>query len=236
MRALPVCTLVAAMNALISWQARTAFSSKCRRSSSRSGSNFSGLRCQGVSVRWIRSAHSAPGESSRFQLPCRRSSGVRWMGLAIDIVPSSLQKARKAVRAPARPPTVQPCSRMAAFMAPALVPLTASTISRSSSSSASSTPQVKAPCEPPPCSARLTRLVSFMRLSSSTTRRYLAERGFCDDSHPALRGHEGSVLWPRAGRRRRGESARRPSCGCSRWASSSPGAWSITPSRCSSCR
>ena len=39
-----------------------------------------------------------------------------------------------------------------------------------------------------------------------------------------------------AGRRERGESARRPFCGCSRSASSSPGAWSITPSRCSSCR
>ena len=34
----------------------------------------------------------------------------------------------------------------------------------------------------------------------------------------------------------RGESARRPSCGCCRSASSSPGAWSTTPSRCSSCR
>src|SRR4029077_12619109 len=173
MRTLPVCTLVAAMKTLMSWQARTAFSSKCRRSSSRSGSNFSGLRCHGVSVRWIRSAHSAPGESSRFQLPCRRSSGVRWIGLATDIAPSSPQKARSAARAPRPPPCDQPCSRMASFMAPALVPLTASNASLPSSIRASSTPQVKAPCEPPPCRARLTRLVELIWLFSLAGLRYL---------------------------------------------------------------
>src|SRR5258708_39689671 len=45
---------------------------------------------------------------------------------------------------------------MAPFMAPALVALTPSILIRSSSSRRSSTPQVKAPCAPPPCSARLT--------------------------------------------------------------------------------
>jgi hypothetical protein len=93
-------------------------------------SNFSGLRCHGESVRWIRSAHSAPGESSRFQLPCRRSSSVRWMGLATAIVPSSVQKAASAARAP----------------------------------------------RPPPCRARLTRLVEFMRLFSTARRRYVHRR------------------------------------------------------------
>ncbi len=39
-------------------------------------------------------------------------------------------------------------------MAPALVPLIAAMGKRPSSSKASSTPQVKAPCAPPPCSAR----------------------------------------------------------------------------------
>src|SRR4029453_13403804 len=68
------------------------------------------------------------------------------------------------------------CSMMAAFMAPALVPLTASNSSRPSSISASSTPQVKAPCEPPPCRARLTRLVGFMLLGSPSRRRYLRRR------------------------------------------------------------
>ncbi len=44
-------------------------------------------------------------------------------------------------------------------MAPALVALMASMESRPSSSSLSSTPQAKAPCAPPPCSARLTGFV-----------------------------------------------------------------------------
>src|SRR5215475_11205355 len=39
-------------------------------------------------------------------------------------------------------------------MAPADVPEMATIFSRSSSSRRSSTPQVKAPCEPPPCSAK----------------------------------------------------------------------------------
>src|SRR5258706_13183417 len=41
-------------------------------------------------------------------------------------------------------------------MAPALVALIAPIESRPSSSSLSSTPHAKAPCAPPPCSARLT--------------------------------------------------------------------------------
>ena len=58
-------------------------------------------------------------------------------------------------------------------MAPALVPLTASNASRPSSIRASSTPQVKAPCEPPPCRARLTRLVELIWLFSPVGLRYL---------------------------------------------------------------
>src|SRR5579885_2497462 len=46
-------------------------------------------------------------------------------------------------------------------MAPALVALMPSRARRSSSSRRSSTPQVKAPCAPPPCSARLMDLVAF---------------------------------------------------------------------------
>src|SRR5262245_66485033 len=41
-------------------------------------------------------------------------------------------------------------------MAPAEVPEMASMVSQDSSSSRSSTPQVKAPCAPPPCRARST--------------------------------------------------------------------------------
>ena len=45
-------------------------------------------------------------------------------------------------------------AKTAAFIAPAEVPEIASTSKRSLSSSRSSAPQVKAPCEPPPCRAR----------------------------------------------------------------------------------
>src|SRR6185437_6021535 len=51
---------------------------------------------------------------------------------------------------------MKPCASTAALIAPALVPLMPSMRSWPSSSRRSSTPQVKAPCAPPPCSARLT--------------------------------------------------------------------------------
>src|SRR2546423_1131622 len=47
---------------------------------------------------------------------------------------------------------------MTAFIAPADAPEMPSISNRPSSSNWSSTPQVKAPCAPPPCSARLMRL------------------------------------------------------------------------------
>ena len=59
----------------------------------------------------------------------------------------------RARRAPGRRPA------STAFIAPAEVPEMPSMSSRSSSSRWSSTPQVKAPCAPPPCRARLMRLV-----------------------------------------------------------------------------
>ena len=65
------------------------------------------------------------------------------------------QKSARVWRAPSRPPVIKPCARQSAFIAPALVPLTPSKLKRPSSSKASSTPQVNAPCAPPPCRARL---------------------------------------------------------------------------------
>src|SRR5882672_6925197 len=59
--------------------------------------------------------------------------------------------------APARPPSVRPAASATALTAPALVPLIQPTLIVSSSSRRSSTPQVKAPCAPPPSSARLRR-------------------------------------------------------------------------------
>ena len=71
----------------------------------------------------------------------------------------SPQKSASAFSAPCRPSFGSPCASTAAFIAPAEVPEMPSKASRPSSRIASSTPQVKAPCAPPPCSARLTVLV-----------------------------------------------------------------------------
>ena len=62
--------------------------------------------------------------------------------------------------------------------APALVPLMPVTSSRPSSRKASSTPQVKAPCAPPPCSARVTFL-PISRRSSRHPWKYW-RRWICD--------------------------------------------------------
>src|SRR5690348_3838957 len=60
-------------------------------------------------------------------------------------------------RAAARPPSARPAASATALTAPALVPLSQPGSIVSSSSSRSSAPQVKAPCAPPPSSARLSR-------------------------------------------------------------------------------
>jgi hypothetical protein len=69
------------------------------------------------------------------------------------------QNSVSALFAPARPPVAMPDANTVAFIAPALVALTPSISMRSSSSRRSRTPQVKAPCAPPPCKARLRGLV-----------------------------------------------------------------------------
>ena len=63
------------------------------------------------------------------------------------------QKVSSRRLASAGPPVARPWASMAAFMAPALAPLTAPTRIAGSSSRRSNTPQVKAPREPPPWSA-----------------------------------------------------------------------------------
>src|SRR5271155_4200859 len=64
--------------------------------------------------------------------------------------------------APWRPPSARPPANMAALIAPALAALMPSNAMRSSSSNRSRTPQVKAPCAPPPCRARLIDLISTL--------------------------------------------------------------------------
>src|SRR5215469_8767366 len=70
------------------------------------------------------------------------------------------QKSASRLRASSGPPRASPSASMTAFIAPAEVPEMPSITSRPSSSRWSSTPQVKAPCAPPPWSARLI----FLRL------------------------------------------------------------------------
>src|SRR5579859_5905929 len=63
------------------------------------------------------------------------------------------QKLASSLRAPSRPPFTSPQARSVALIAPTLAPLMLSNAQVGSSRSRSSTPQVKAPKAPPPCSA-----------------------------------------------------------------------------------
>src|SRR4051795_1729110 len=71
------------------------------------------------------------------------------------------QNRSRLARASSGPPWAKPDARRTAFMVPALAPLTASKVMVSSWSSRSSTPQVNAPKEPPPCSASERRLIGL---------------------------------------------------------------------------
>src|SRR5262249_13859814 len=84
------------------------------------------------------------------------SSGLRRMGLNRAECETRFQKASSAARAPSGPPAANPATSTAPFIAPAEVPDMPSMRSQDSSRSRSSTPQVKAPWDPPPCSARST--------------------------------------------------------------------------------
>jgi hypothetical protein len=110
---------------------------------------------------------------------------VRWNGLKAAARETRRQKASSASRAPARPPAAKPEASTAAFIAPAEVPEIASMSSQVSSSRRSSTPQVKAPWLPPPCSARST---------SRGSRAPAAARGFLAMVTHAFAGDAGRVL------------------------------------------
>src|SRR4051812_27106853 len=69
------------------------------------------------------------------------------------------QKWSRRRRASGLPPARRPAATSTAFTAPTLAPLTASNVRSASSSRRSSTPQAKAPREPPPWRARERRLV-----------------------------------------------------------------------------
>ena len=80
------------------------------------------------------------------------------------------QKSASRCRASSGPPRASPSASITAFTAPAEAPEMPSMASRPSASSWSSTPQVKAPCAPPPCRARLTRLLAWANPSRRARR------------------------------------------------------------------
>jgi hypothetical protein len=77
----------------------------------------------------------------------------------LPVLDAERQKSASRFCASSRPPRHSPSASITALTAPADVPEIPSMLSRSSLRICSSTPQVKAPCAPPPCSARLIRLV-----------------------------------------------------------------------------
>ena len=108
-------------------------------------------------MRAIRSRVTNIGEVSSVQRPSITSRGVRRKGLSNAASETRRQNCSSAALAPSAPPAAWPLMRTAAFMAPAEVPEMPSISSLGSSKRRSRTPQVKAPCAPPPWSARSTR-------------------------------------------------------------------------------
>src|SRR4051812_12599388 len=93
-----------------------------------------------------------------------------------EVVATRRQKASSRRLASPGPPVASPWASMAAFIAPALAPLTAPIRMVGSSSRRSSTPQEKAPREPPPCKASVTgraftRTAGLSDLASAGRRR-----------------------------------------------------------------
>src|SRR5262245_42812793 len=84
------------------------------------------------------------------------SQGLRRTRSGTPALATACQTARSLARAPVRPSSRSPAARAAALTAPALVALIQAMSRLASSSRRSSTPQVKAPCAPPPSSARLS--------------------------------------------------------------------------------
>src|SRR6185312_14481509 len=116
-------------------------------------------------MRVRKSANMKFGTESMFHIDCAWANH----GMAAAPERSSAfsltfcQNTSSASMAPWRPSFRKPSVKTTPFMAPALVPLMPSMKMRPSRISRSSTPQVKAPCAPPPCSARLTRLRAVRR-------------------------------------------------------------------------
>src|ERR1700674_3264681 len=168
-RSLPVRTCVAATNSFNSLSARRRSKSICsvtiwRRGFRSRGFNWYGDKfrvsdIKALSVGLRLPLLPGPGDSTRL-------AGGRLIGAWLATLS---QKRASACRAASRPPFTRPSASTTAFIAPALVPLMPSNSICSPSSRRSSTPQVNAPWEPPPCRARLTTLVRADLACCATT-------------------------------------------------------------------
>src|SRR6516162_2445092 len=106
------------------------------------------------------------GEWSKLQRSRSTSRKPRRSGLSTAARDTLRQNASNAERAASAPPLAWPSTSTAAFIAPADVPEMPSICSHGSSSRRSRAPQVKAPCAPPPCSARSIRIDSRFDVSA----------------------------------------------------------------------
>src|SRR3984885_1908403 len=157
MRTRPVCTLVAEIKICRSALARSASKSTNRSNKSLSGLILSGLTSYGEKHRDSASNQACTGVPSSGVNDNSRSITARCKAARLPLVEAARQKSASRFCASSRPPRVRPSASITAFTAPADVPEMPSMTSRSSHSNCSSTPQVKAPWAPPPCSARLMR-------------------------------------------------------------------------------
>src|SRR5580704_542935 len=158
MRTRPVCTLVAEIKICRSALARSASKSTNRSNKSLSGLILSGLTSYGEKYRDSASNQACTGVPSSGVNESNRSITARCSAGRLPLDEAARQNSASRFCASSRPPRVRPSASITAFTAPADVPEIPSMASRSSLSSCSSTPQVKAPCAPPPCSARLMLL------------------------------------------------------------------------------
>src|SRR6516162_2392471 len=106
------------------------------------------------------------GELSKLQRSRSTSRKPRRSGLSTAARDTLRQNASNAERAASAPPLAWPSTSTAAFIAPADVPEMPSICSQGSSSRRSRAPHVKAPCAPPPCSARSIRIGSRFKVSA----------------------------------------------------------------------
>src|SRR3984957_2443254 len=162
MRMRPVKTLVADTKSLSLPEARNASKSTKRSITSLSGLMLSGLKSYGDQKRDRVSSQALAGEpsygtnDSSFWVTARCSSGRSPLELTARHMPA------RRLRVSCGPPRTSPSASVTALMAPADAPDMPSISMRGSAKRLSSTPQVKAPCAPPPCSARLIFLGEAM--------------------------------------------------------------------------